>query len=459
MREGEVVDNTIVIEGIKGKYNLEDLKDNYWGQKILEKAKEEGLEIVCICLGVSNALPLHVRILPHSGNKHSYTLVRNPNTMEYHHENCPNFGVRIEEDEEVKKAKLEKEKKERFDDDSEETKVIQERIINNRRLMHFNTNAHVFTRLAVNNNLLPDEEYDRNSSRYRKSTMFSIGENLLFDGWETYIENKKRFNIPTIKNVFYNIYFNEELPYTIGRDISINISDVIFKPFIRAENIDITDTAIKAFYKIHIESGYNHFMYVLGRVDSVEKYNDKFSKLTIIEPFKDNYINVLVNTNTFKNHWKERPSKADKYISCFVKVEDNMLYVTKLAIIPVLKDRGVSVDSNYEVEFAEKLIEEKILFIKPPKSFNPYKHLFNKYNPDFLLLEKSSRKIATIVEVFGYERDNEYWEDYWEKANRKINFYKSLDDYNFLYWNAYEGRPIPTIYQPTIRKNKDKEQE
>ena len=453
MGEGENMENTIVIQGIKGKYNLLDLKYEYWGQMILERVKEEELDIFCTCLGVDKTLPLHVRLIPHSGNKHSYTVVRNKNTMELHHEDCPNFGVRAEENEEDKKARLEK-KKDKFSDSSEETKTIKEIIVNNKRVIHFNTNSHILTHLAVKNSS-PIEEHERDTSSYSKTTLYSIGENLLFDGWESYVENKDVYYIPTIKNVFYHIYFSDDLPFMIGTDHKTPLKDIIFKPFVKNKNSDITDVAIKAFYKIHIESNNTHLMYILGKIESFEKYDNKFTILTIVEPFKENSIKILINTKTFKNRWKKRPSKADKYISCLVKAEDNKLFVCFSAIIPVLKDRGVSVDSNYEIEFAEKLIERKILFIKPPKSFNPYKHLFGKYNPDFLLLEKTSREIATVVEVFGYDRDNEYWEDYWENASRKIKFYESLSDYNFLYWNAYEGRPIPHIYQPRKRRKGD----
>lgn len=446
------MDNTIVIKGIKGKHNLMELKNTYKGQKLLERVRLEGLGVICICLGFDKALPLHVRQLPHGGNKHSYTLVRGEHTKELHHKECPNYGERIEEDEEKKKIRQEKEKKERFTDSGLGTRTIKVKSIDGKRIIHFNTNAHIYTSLAVNTNEPPEEEFDRQTYKYSKTTLYAVGENLLFNGWKKYIENQEYPYIPIIKNVFYNIYFNKELNCSIGRDYSININDIMFRPLGKIKNSDITKTAIKAFYKIHNDSNKSHLMYILGKVSKVKKYDDRHTIITVIEPFKDNYINVIVNTSTFKSHWKINPRMADKYISCIVYAESKELHVKTLAVIPVLKDRGISVDSNYEVEFAEKLIDEKIFFLKPPRSYNPYKELFGKYNPDFLLLEKRTRKIATIVEVFGFEKNNDHWEDYWEKADKKIEFYKSLKQFNFLYWNAYEGRPIPPLYQPILRR-------
>lgn len=118
-----------------------------------------------------------------------------------------------------------------------------------------------------------------------------------------------------------------------------------------------------------------------------------------------------------------------------------------MAIIPVLHERGIYVESSYEIEFTETLINKNILFIKPPKSNNVFKQVFNKYIPNFLLLERSSRDIVTIAEVFGFN-DDEYWEDYWIQTNRKKRFYQSLSNFNFVSWNAFEGYEIPSIYNP-----------
>ena len=108
--------------------------------------------------------------------------------------------------------------------------------------------------------------------------------------------------------------------------------------------------------------------------------------------------------------------------------------VVRFFIAPVFSDEEgvVTIESNLEREYAKKLYEKKIPFIKPLFKNEPYrlkKGIFsyrkdekeryfnlNDYRPDFI----EFRDDATyIVEVEGYKDDN-----YQKELSRKIEFFK-----------------------------------
>lgn len=452
------MEKTLRVESYSQRFDKYDLLNNIEGQKILEKVREQKLMFECVCLGESNPLRMWVRRIPRGRNYH-YVVYRADGTKDKHDKTCMNYSTAEDskpiDDEETILDETKDKAIELLDDEKSINNKVTSEIVNGvLQPLYFNSDNHLEKRLILPKST--DNEIDNQTkTSYRYSTMYSIGENILFHAWHNYV--KANGENPNIEKLFKSIY-EQTNSHRIGKEGSVSINSVMFKPYGRARYENVNDTIKKAFVKIYHQNNEDYNMYILGKViETKELYNDpSFTLLTIEEPQKKNFFNLIIETRRFKNHYHKRPTHADKLISCFVRnSKSDYLEVESFAFIPVAPNIGVSVDSNYEVEFAKHLIDTKVLFVKPPKSSNPYSRIFGKSNnPDFLLLDKEKRVETTIVEIFGYDdnkiNDAEFIKEYWEKANKKIEYYQSLTEYKFFYWLAFKN-PLPRVYQPKKR--------
>lgn len=457
---------TLQIEGFDTLFDKDDLLFSIEGQEILEKVRNQKLLFTCTCMGENGPLRMYVRRITR-GRKYHYVIVRADGTKDKHDPDCMNYSTvednKKREDDDSREKEKEKEK------ENEEVNLFDDEIYVNRKVTSTIKNGLLEPLVFITDNHLEkylelpdtrDEQIENQARRsYRYTEMFSMGENILFYAWHNFV--KKNGENPNIEKLFKNIY-EEPNKHRIGKDDFIELNSIMFKPYGKLRYGDINETIKKAFTKIYHQNNEHYNMYILAKViDYKEDENiDNLTILTIEEPQKKNYFNLTIETNRFKNKFRKRPTDSDKLISCFTKIGDgDYLEVTDFAFIPVAPKLGVSVDSNYEVEFANHLAKNKILFVKPPKSSNPYRSIFGKSNnPDFILLEKDTREEATIVEVFGYDKkqieDVEFIKEYWEKANKKIDYYKSLETFNFFYWLPYKN-PLPRVYQPRKPRRKE----
>lgn len=424
--------------------------NGYWlvstmeGQKVLENAYKNHKLVVCTCNGnrTDQFIKMYIRKLNRKTH-FTYILCRNPNTQHLHHPNCPNYDIMPFEDEvDEKKDK---------DNEKEVSKSIKNKfnLEGNWTGFNFRTNLHIDKELKEREEIQEKKDIERKETRSRFKSIFSIGETILSNAWACYVTDSTNYYNPTEGQLFYTIY-NKLNDYIItdSDKNQILLSDIMFQPpygNVRGENID--KFIKKAWYSIYNRGeSYNrkgYLMYVLAKVLKIQDSNNGQKKLILLDPFKKNVFSLYASENLLKSNLKNVPG-AEYYITCFVDMLNDKPTISCMAIIPVLKGRGIYMDSSYEIEFAEELIKKNILFIRPPQSNNVFKSIFNNYIPDFLFLDRKTREIATIVEVFGY-----YTEEYLLKAHEKVRFYKTLKaDYNLLYWNAIEGHPIPNIYEP-----------
>lgn len=395
IQEVGVVKRTIIIEKTKGRFNKNELVNSQQGQVLLKRAKDNSLKIACICNGIDDPLPLHVRKIGTKEKAH-FTLVRNSLTMDKHNVLCPNFGILVEKED-------------------------------------------------LDNTIFQENQFVR---KIKNSTLL-IGEFLLFYGWKNYIENKNYSNMPTVKNVFYTLYNDDSIDYRFSYStIEIDLKSVLLKPFVKYYRTDVSKYLIRAFENIQNKLP-KYPMYILGQILSVKKYDDNYSLITLLEPFKENYFTLVVKTKAFKQNWEQiNVVKADMYLSCFINYSTKQfLEVISLSIIPVFKKNGALVYNDEEVDFINALVGKNIYFLKSPRSFNPFKEIFSEYIPDFFLLNNKKEKMI-IAEVLAYEKTGEYWEDYWLNANKKIHYFQSQNKFGYFYWNAYEGKPMPPLYRP-----------
>lgn len=407
---------TLSINGYTSLFDKEELLLTKEGQQILKTTRDKSLGFNCLCKGIKNPLSMHVRRLGPADNYY-YTIVRNKGTMDKHNKSCTNYGTP-----EIRKE---------YESTNKDKKP---------RLLSIDTNSHL-------------KKEEGNFSDKNNLEMYSMGENIIYYAWLSYIY--KYGETPNIEKLFKTIYEND-YKHKLGNE-NISLSKLIFKPFgnLRYENIN--DRLKKAYYRIYKDSGEKHNMYILGEVVDIQKYKDDVnSVLKIVEPQKKNYFNLIVNTFFLEKRLKNIPSKSKMLISCFVAdTFKAYLEVGTFTILPFVKDIGLSVERNSEIDFINHLIENKILFTKPPITINYYKDVFGQeFNPQFVLLDLENRKDATIAEIYGYgnkySENKEFVKKYWDVINSRIEFFKGLVEYNYFYW-LYHKNPLPTIYSPKKR--------
>jgi len=386
---------TLRIQGYEGLFDNRDLLLSKKGQNILEQTRAHGLMFECLCQGEKNPLPMHVRRIK-TDDGYYYTVVRNKNTMDKHHKDCQNYSL-------------------------PEHKKIYE----SSRSVSEPVESHI----------------DRK--------MYILAENLLYNGWVKFLEKNK--DTPNIEKLFKTIYESSFIVEHRGNKIAIN--DIIFKPFgsTRYENID--HTLRKAYYRMIKDQ---QKMYVLGKVESIKPYEDSQKAIIrVLELQKKNYFHLIIEDRQFRENSKNLPDTEHRLISTTLKdTGEKYLTVDSFYLVPTTK-AGIVVETKKDEEFVTHLSKTKVLFKKPPRTINRYKDSFNEYNPLFVLYDREEMKEATIAEIYGYKdvmaEDKTFVNMYWENINKRIDYFKSLKEYNFFYW-LYNKNPLPIIYQPKIKR-------
>lgn len=430
-------------------YSFDELLYTDTGQDILKKAHEFKMQITCICNGEDNPIPMTNCIMP---SRKGYYLRRNKGTMNKHNRSCPLYNM------DIKDILSNTEKKKPISN----TKLIKESDGNFGIVIRSNG---LIDNKAIAKNGVSDLSGKEGKRRYKSktySTIYGIGDILLSQAWNTFVTDKLNYRNPREGNIFYMIY-NQKINFSISTNVGTSpLKEVMLIPFIKERESEITGYAYRFIFntynKIHNSKINGCNSYILGNIGSnLYDYDEigDYYKVKVTEPFHKNYYYIYVNSNYFIEI-RNRTRKvigADYYISAFVHPEDEMIIASEIAFIPVFPKMGFTVDSSKEIEFAKKRLLEKgdlkeILFIKPPKYAVIY-NLFQgrEYIPDFLLLEKETRKVATVIEIFGY-----YTDEYMKEQEEKIEFYSGLERYHFIGWEANKGKGIP--YVPRIQKCK-----
>lgn len=430
-------------------YTFDELLYTDMGQALLKEAHDCKKKITCICNGEDKPIPLTNCIMP---SKRGYYLRRNKGTMEQHNKNCSLYGMNSNDI----VGSMERKSTGRNANVSFDTNGIASIIIKSNRFIDNAANNENIGRM---NNSYGKH---RNTSK-SYSTIYGIGDILLNQAWNQYVTDFGNNRNPKVGNLFYLIY-NQKMKFQVKTDLGTNpLKEVMLIPFSKERNSDITEYAYKSVYQIYNKAGNETVKgintYILANVGSdlydVEEIGD-YVKVKIQDPFLKNHFYIYIN-NSYYISIRNRTKKvigADYFISAFVKPEDERMVVTEMAFIPVYPDHGFTVDSSKEIDFAKNRLLARgdfkdILFLKPPRYTIVYKLFPEKnYIPDFLLLEKETRKIATIVEIFCY-----YTKEYQEEQKEKIAYYSSLPEYNFIAWEVNKGKNMP--YVPRIQKLKN----
>jgi hypothetical protein len=384
------------------------------GQRILEEVKNHENLISCICTGKD--LPLHVAKF---GDK--YAIRTNPGTKHLHDKSCPHF----EESEEV--ARKDRETKE-----SSSISIIED---NGIKGMIFNFKDNEITKITDNTDKSKTKAKDSHRKANTHTRLYTVTETLLSLAWENHI--MQRGFVPYEGNIFFQIY-NSMIKNSRNTDGEL-LSNFMYVPLYSkdlADN-DISNSIIKAVWSI--KNKYNNLTYIIGKLDSYVEFDTGEYKLKLIDPYKKGYFYIIVNKDYFKRKYSEKNKvlNAEYYISAMLKADVN-LEAVKLESIPVIPGRGLPIDSSKEIEFAEMLMKNKILFTKPTLVISG--NQWNGYLPDFLILDKQTRKVKGIAEVFGF-----YTEEYLAEMEEKIKYFSNLKDYKFVYWKANNNETMPNI--------------
>ena len=432
-------------------YTFDELLYTDEGQEILKNAHEFKMKLVCICNGENNPIPMTNCIMP---SRKGYYLRRNKGTQEQHNRNCPLYSINNSDIiESTTKKKTSTDASISFNKSGKLNVVIKSNgLIDN------------ISKAKENSAVMHSETTDA-KKRYRSnaySTIYGIGDIILSQAWNQYVTDYKNKRNPKAGNLFYVIY-NNDINFIIKTPLGNSpLKKIMFTPFTKDRDSDISKLAYNSVHciynKISNDAVKGCNTYILGSVGKdlydIEQIGD-YIKVKVYDPFLKNYYYIYVTYNYYLSirNKTRKVIGAEYYISAFVRPEDDRIVVSEMAFIPVYPQYGFSVDSSKEIDFAKDRLLAKgdfkdILFIKPPRYTLIY-NLFNgkNYIPDFLLLEKNTRKIATIVEIFGY-----YTEEYMNEQEEKIKYYNSLPDYNFIAWEVNKNRSMP--YVPRIQKFK-----
>ena len=376
------------------------------GQEYLKVIKQREYDIYCMCNGKGKAgISMHI-----AEYKNSFAIRNNRNeeaNKTMHSSTCPRRGDKVDTD-----------KKEGVK--PEQIKIELMAAADGTKYANFNS------RDFIDREVESGEASHKGENRYianQYTSVFRIGETLLSLAWQNYIIKEGR--LPREGNLFH-ILFKDIVPESKISE-TLSLADIMFMPSYKKadkdEVNDITDSVKKACYAIYKkgegEKVKGHYMYVLAKINAEKELDEDTIELNLSDPYKKGSFNVTVNKTYYYNKHKSKKKvfNADYYISCFLSTNYNRIKIEKMATIPVMKDRGFYVQSSKEIQFAGQLINKDILLLKPSQSSKDVEN-WGKYIPDFLLLDKQTKLITTIAEVFGF-----YRHEYMIEMEEKIKFF------------------------------------
>lgn len=427
---------------IKIEYNNEEMFYNRdylstkAGQILLKKLyeKKEEVKISCLCKDVG--LPMH---MAKYGNGSKYTI--RANNSKEHDENCSSGLTDAEYEKRVKR----KHQSYNFEKDG---KIYS----------FFNSNDYYENPIKEDSGSTPSKGKRTTQNVY--SSMFGMGDNLLSNSWTNFV--KTRGYIPKEGNLLYELYSDIDNYRIKG---GLKLSDIMFVPYYKKNpELDITDMIKKRYSEIkdylegkELREGKMYILMKLGDENEIceqleSQRGQENIRIKISDPYKKGYFFVYCKASKFRREFnKHKVKDALYYISAFLSVKDDEVVIEKMATLPTMKGKGFYVESSKEIEFAEYLIEQEILFERPAKSSESEKARWNGWIPDFLILHPKTREVTRVAEVFGFK---DFWEEkeYKEKMESKIKFFTSIQGEiieEFIYWKANEGWNMPRLQKKT----------
>jgi len=425
----------------KTTYYPREFTDSEKGQLFLKKMykNKDSLKIYCTCTN-KETIEMH---LVKRGNGRSFFIRSNHGCKHKHRENCAHY-VPLCNDAENENAEKNNGK------NIGKAKTYKTYMINGdngHTYASFNLNNFYENDLERNKVIIVNQSNKKTDNHYTGD--FMLGEILLSTGWKNALRDNKKN--PKAGNVFHLIYNNAD-KYKVRSDL--RLSDIMYIPLKPDEEKDGTENMIKACYRVHYalkEKGYpNGKLYLLMKLLSYDPLEDdeKIYRIKLHDPYKKGEFVVYCEKERFKTAYnKHKVPGSDKYISASMSIDyvkkEKRLMMGSLAVIPVLKGHGLYMESQDEIQFANYLVKQKILFERPPKSCKEYAEEWDGYVPDFIFLNSTTLTKTTIAEVFGF-----WTEEYKRQMVKKINYYKKKP-YRFVYWKSNENEPMPTLEKRT----------
>ncbi|MCK9470682.1 MAG: hypothetical protein M0Q88_02885 [Bacilli bacterium] len=424
------------------------LIQTFEGQKILKKANEEKkttgkTNVYCICKGMDDKVPMHTKKNPFSN---SYTLGRNPHTKHLHHPECVRHFDEIIKEEKGKEH-----------EEKEKLRITKDRVVGER---WEECNLYLGNYIIRDLELEPSETLDKDIVRERKislySTLYSLMEKATTFAWYKYVTNHKNPANPKEGNLFHIIYTelydmkikNPNVENEKGNKQAIELGKLLFKPYNNIKNENITKQLSKE--RIHLVNGKleKFKTIIIGKYLEHKSIDEKNIEIKVLDPYLKNYYFIYTKPNIFNTILRKQVNGADLYIVAYLDVIKGKPIILEANSMAVLKNRGIYVESTYEIEFAKHLIKNNKFFIRPPKSEYIFHNIFKRYIPDFIILNTETRDFEIISEVFGYKRDDLSYisKKYWENTEKKLEYYKTLENkYKYIHWYAAEMKKLPYI--------------
>lgn len=435
---------TILIDG--KLYDSFYLIHTIEGQQILKKARDERKvinepNVFCICRGMHSPVPMHAKKKPFS--KNSYTLGANSNTKHLHSPECIRYLDEVEKEEKNTQEKTIKKSIDKVNGEKWETAYI---FSNNYRVQEIDIKV-------VSK---PEVKIERETTRSKYSSLYTMLEKITTFAWYKYVTNPNNTYNPKEGNLFHTIYteLNKMLILHPNIDnekkdhIKIELGKLLFKPYKNIRNEDITKQLMTTRKQVINNKLESLKTLIIGKYLDHEIIDKGIVKIKMYDPYLKNHYYIYSTESQARQKLKEKVKGASLYVIAYVTPENDKPIVEVMDSMPVLIDRGIYVESTYEIEFAEELIKKELLFFRPPNSEYLFSHIFKRYIPDFIILNKETRRFSKICEVFGYRQDesSDISLDYWANADRKIEHYNTLKDrYDFYYWYPNEGENLELI--------------
>lgn len=403
--------STILIEGIT--YTADFLLNTKKGQEILEKLRDEKKKtgitnIYCVCKGKENPIPMHAKKRPTGG----YTLGRDAHTKHLHNPECIRYFEEIKADYKNNKFKDNVEGEEWLD-------------------------TYIYLNDYIVNNDHKTRKYETKINTSKK--LNKALEKIITFAWYSYVKDNKYLYNPKIGELFYTIYNELTNIKVVINDNVISLNKILFKPYNAIKNKDITNQLTRE-RKILIDNKIKTVKtLIIGKYMHLESYEDLY-RIKVHDPYLKNHYYIYTKANIVIEKYINEVKNSELYVIATIISKDKKPFIEDISFMPAYKERGIYLNNDDENKIITSLIKKNILFVRLPRNEYVFYELFKDNIPDFILLDKSTRRFKAILEALPYDKIKKNNKQDIDKAYRKSKFFKSLKNkYKLYYWYKNKG--------------------
>lgn len=178
-------------------------------------------------------------------------------------------------------------------------------------------------------------------------------------------------------------------------------------------------------------------MFVLLPLKEYEDYDEDNILVKVYNPGQKYDISLMVDKTLWREEYKKVPVKRGNIIvGAFVELKKDKPLIVKHLSIFSATSKGLIVKNRYHRKLANRMHLLNKHFVTTVTTYKG----FDKYQPDFLLLNEYPQR---IIEVFTEKNNNQYYIE----EDKRINYFNSLKDYKVQVWDAVNKEKLYFIVE------------